>query len=121
MNSVQPFSAQAKTLPISVTSTASTSAALPGVGNVVRIVNEGPSVAFVSIGVAEQTATLPNATPTATSTPVLAGTDISLTIPNAQAASANPTGYTAPTPLNISAICRSSGTATLDVQVGDGL
>lgn len=106
MNSI-PFSAQSKTLPISVTSTASTSAALPCAGNAVRVVNEGPNIAFVSIGSGSQVATLPNATPTATSTPVLAGSDIILTIPNDAT-------------YNISAICRAAGTAALSVQVGEG-
>jgi hypothetical protein len=102
-----PFSAQSKTLPVSVTATASTSAALPGSGNSVRIVNEGPNIAFVSIGAGTQTATLPNATPTATSTPVLASSSVVLTIPNDAV-------------YNISAICRAAGTATLSVQVGEG-
>ena len=101
-----PFSAQALTLPISVTSSASTSAALPALGDQIRIVNEGPNVAFVSIGAGTQTATLPNATVTATSTPVAVG-DCVLTIPSDQV-------------YNISAICRASQTATLSVQVGSG-
>jgi len=117
MSAPIPFSAQAKTLPISVTASASTSTALPAIGNTVRIVNEGPNHAFVSIGTGAQTATLPNATPTATSTPVLAGSDVSFTIPNPQADS----NVGAATPLNISAICRASGTATLDVSVGEGV
>ena len=104
---LMPFSAQCYTLPISVTATASRSAALPSLGSSVRIVNEGPNVAFISIGTGTQTATLPNATVTVTSTPVLAGTDITLSIPDNAV-------------LNISAICRASGTATLDVQVGWG-
>lgn len=103
-----PFSATSKTLPISVTSTASTSTALPGQGNSVRCVNEGPSPCFISIGAGTQTATLPNATPTGTSTPVLAGEDCVFTIPNDAI-------------YNISAICRAAGTATLDVQVGEGV
>jgi len=102
-----PFSAQAKTLPITVTASASVSAALPGQGNSLRVVNEGPNVAFFSVGAGAQTATLPNATPTATSTPILPGEDASFTIPNDAV-------------YNISAICRASGTATLDVQVGEG-
>lgn len=103
-----PFNAQAKTLDISVTSTASTSTALPGAGSTVRIVNEGPNYCWVSIGSGTQTATLPDgSTPTATSTPVPIG-DISLSIPD---------GST----LNISAICRASQTARLSVQVGEGL
>ena len=105
---ILPFSATSLTLPISVTSTASTSTALPGQGNTVRIINEGPNVAFISIGAGSQVATLPNATSTATSTPVLGGSDISLTIPNTAV-------------FNISAICRAAGTATLDVQVGEGV
>ena len=104
---VLPFTATSKTLPISVTATASSSTALPGQGNTVRVVNEGPNVAFLSIGSGTQTAVLPNSTPTATSTPVLAGTDVSFTIPNDQV-------------YNISAICRANGTATLDLQVGEG-
>ncbi len=101
------FTATSKTLPISVTATASTSVALPGQGGSVRIVNEGPSIAFVSIGTGTQTATLPNSTPTGTSTPVLAGSDICLSIPNDAV-------------LKISAICRAGGTALLCVQVGEG-
>lgn len=105
---ILPFSATSLTKPISVTATASTSTVLPGQGNSVRIVNEGPNIAFVSIGSGSQTATLPNATPTATSTPILAGEDAVFSIPNDAI-------------YNISAICRASGTATLDVQVGEGI
>lgn len=101
------FTAQSKTLPISVTATASASTALPAAGNSVRVVNEGPNIAFVSIGSGAQTATLPNATPTATSTPVLASSSVVLSIPNDAV-------------YNISAICRAAGTATLSVQVGEG-
>lgn len=101
------FTATSKTLPISVTATASASVALPGQGGTIRVVNEGPSHAFISVGSGSQTATLPNATPTATSTPVMAGEDVTFSIPNTAV-------------LNISAICRASGTATLDVQVGEG-
>ena len=71
-----------------------------GPGNSVRCVNEGPSPCFISIGAGTQTATLPNATPTGTSTPVLAGEDCVFTIPNDAI-------------YNISAICRAAGTATL--------
>lgn len=105
---VLPFSATSKTLPITVTSTASSSVALPGQGNSVRIVNEGPNTVFISIGSGAQTAVLPNSTPTATSTPVLASTDVTFTIPNDAI-------------YNISAICRAAGTATIDVQVGEGI
>lgn len=102
-----PFSATSKTLPVSVTATASASTALPGQGNSIRIVNEGPNIVFVSIGAGAQTATLPNATPTGTSTPVLNGSDVVFSIPSDAV-------------YNISAICRAAGTATIDVQVGEG-
>lgn len=102
-----PFSAQAKTKPITVTSSASTSTTLPSLGNTLRVVNEGPNDAFISVGAGAQTATLPNATPVATSTPVLAGSDVSFTIPGDAV-------------LNISAITR-TGTATLSVSVGEGV
>lgn len=100
------FAAPAKTLPISVTETASASTALPSKGNTLRVVNEGPNVAFISIGSSAQTATLPNATPTFTSIPVIVGEttfsiDSSIT-------------------LNVSAICRASQTAQLGFQVGEG-
>lgn len=100
------FTCQSKSLPITVTSTASTSAALPAAGKSIRIVNEGPNIAFISVGSGTQTATLPNATPTATSTPVMPG-DTSLSIPGDAI-------------YNISAVCRASQTATLTVQVGEG-
>lgn len=104
-----PFSAQSATKPIAVTSTASSSTSLPGQGNSVRIVNEGPNIAYVSIGSGTQVATLPNSgTPNRNSVPVIAGTDVIFTIPNDQV-------------YNISAICPASGTATLDVSVGEGI
>lgn len=105
---LRPISAQCLTLPISVTATASTSAALPAKGNTLRVVNEGPNIAFISVGSGSQTATLPNATATVTSTPVLPLSDVSFTIP-------------ADAIYNISAICRAAGTATLSVEVGEGL
>lgn len=107
MSNVNLFNANAKALPISVTTSASASVALPAQGNTVRIVSEsGSGDAFISIGTGAQVATLPNSTPTGTSTPVLGGSDVSFTIPSDQV-------------YNISAICR-TGTATLDVQVGEG-
>lgn len=102
----EPFTAQAKTLPISATSTASSSTALPAKGASLRVVNEGPNIAFISVGSGAQTAALPNSTPTATSTPCPVG-DVTLTIPSNAV-------------LNISAICRANQTAALSVQVGEG-
>jgi hypothetical protein len=107
MINVQPFSFTSKTLDISVTSSASASGALPGQGNSLRIVNEGPNICFVSVGSGAQTATLPSSvTPTATSTPVPPG-DYVFTIPNDAV-------------YNVSAICRASQTARLSIQVGEG-
>lgn len=103
---VQPFSCRCLTLPISVTTSASTSTALPAQGAVLRLVNEGANMAFVSVGSGTQTATLPNATTTYTSTPVLPGSDIVLSI--------DPTAIQ-----NISSITR-SGATTLHAVVGEG-
>ena len=107
---VTEFNATSPTLAIAVTAAASTSIGLPAVGDAVRIINEGPNIAFVSIGVGSQTATLPGTTLPAsmTSTPILNGTERVFSINN----------YL--TTLQISAICRAAGTATLDVQVGFG-
>lgn len=110
MNVTLPFSAMAKTLDVSVTSTASSSIQLPGTGNSVRIVNEGPNVCFVSIGEGAQTATLPVATyaaATFTSTPVAVG-DCVLGVPNSGS-------------IQISAITRATQTARLSVQVSEGV
>lgn len=101
------FSAQAKTASISVTTAASGSAALPALGSSVRLVNEGPNNCYVSIGSGAQTATVPTGTGVATATPVLAGTDVTLSIPSDSVQ-------------NISAIT-STGTATLRVAVNEGL
>src|SRR4051812_183080 len=101
------FTAQAKTLDLSVTSTASASGALPGQGKTLRIVNEGPNVCFVSIGSGAQVATLPaTSSPVATCTPIMPG-DVSLSI--------DPSAV-----LNFSAITRASQTARLSIQVGEG-
>lgn len=105
---VIPFSAQAATLDISVTSSASTSTALPNKGNTIRVVNEGPNVCWMSIGSGTQTATLPaTSSPVSTCTPIPVG-DITLGIPNDAV-------------YNISTICRASQTARLSVQVGEGV
>lgn len=109
MSAPIPFSAQCKTLAINVTASASASVSLPSSGNSIRLVNEGPNNCYVSIGSGSQTATVPpTSSPVATSTPILAGTDITLSMPSDQI-------------YNISAICRTAQTATLLVQVGEGL
>lgn len=106
-----PFSADATCYSISVTNAASTSQALPGTGNTVRLVNEGPNHCYVHIATGSATATVPGTgvgSKTNTSTPVLAGSDITLTVAGVG-------------PFNISAICAGTGTATLRVQSGEGI
>lgn len=101
------FTAQSNTIRVSAATSASASVAMPGRGESVRIVNEGPNTAYISIGVGAQTATVPSATPLPTATPVLAGSDTSFSVPDVAG-------------LQISAIC-GTGTAVLEVQVGMGV
>lgn len=103
-----PISGQCKVKPLSATdsSGSSSSMTLPATGNQMVVVNEGPSIAFFSVGAGAQTATLPNSTPTATSTPILPGYERTFTIPTEAT--------------HIAAVCRSGGTATLSVYVGEG-
>ena len=103
---LRPISAQANQMLISVTSTASTSTALPNKGNTLRVVNTGSSTAYISVGSSDQTAAVPTSTAAATGCPVLAGVDVSFSIPDDSVQ-------------NISAIT-GSGTTSLIVQVGDG-
>lgn len=111
----QIFQTASPGITIAVTSVASTAALLPVTdvldsidqGMVqIRVVNEGPNIAFLSIGKTGATATLPAAGATKTCDAVLAGADIILTL--------------SPSHRYISAICRASGTATLSVYVGRG-
>ena len=104
-----PFTATANTKTVAATASALTAVALPtGAGNQVRIVNEGPNICFVALGAAGVLATLPTTGGGVTTcTPVLAGEDVILT--------RSPT-----VDINISTICRASGTATLTVSVGEG-
>jgi hypothetical protein len=103
------FSADAACISVSVTNAASASTALPGTGSVLRMVNEGPNHCYIHVTSGTAAATVPTGAAARTATPVLAGSDVSLTIPA--------TG----TALNISAICAGVGTATLRVQVGEGM
>ncbi len=119
MNSI-PFSAQAKTLKISVTGTASVSGALPAIGNSLRVVNDGTATAFIDVGTGSRTATVPaTSSPVATCTPILAGEDTVFTVPNPQATPDGAGSFTAPTALNISAIT-AGGSTTIYVSVGEG-
>lgn len=106
MSTLRPFPADCTTIAISVTSaSADTTFAIPG--NSARFVNEGPNNCYVSVGTVAQTATVPGATGVRTSTPLLAGSDVILTIPYSTA-------------LHIASICRNNSTATLIVSTGEG-
>ena len=115
MATTQPFSATALGITVAATSSALTAVALPvgadttNSGNSIRIVNEGPNICFIALGATNVAATLPTTgTGVTTCTPVLSGSDIILTR----------------SPLvdrYISTICRAGGTATLTVQVGEGM
>jgi len=74
----------------------------------IRIVNESADIAFIAVGDANVTATLPTSTFAKTCTAVLGGSDVIFSLP----ASGNPQSF--------AAICRSTKTATLTVQVGYG-
>jgi len=119
------FSAQNKTIAITVTASSSAAVDLPGVGNTIRVVNPSTAVAFFCISVAGTAATVPTSTPLATATPIGPGVDATFSIPN----TAN-TGMTAATPPAIGAVYPAAtplkittiGTVgtTLYVQVGEG-
>lgn len=108
---VAPFTATVNGITVAVTSTASAGVALPtGTGSVVRIVNEGPNIAFVDFAstAAGAVATLPTTGTGASSClAVLAGEDVLFTRSTSD-------------DLFISAICRAGASATLSVYVGEG-
>lgn len=104
-----PFQTKAPCITISASATATAAVELPlgASGQNVRIVNEGPNVAFLAFSPSGgQLATLPVAGTTSTCDAVLSGEDLTLTL--------------SPTDKFISAICRSAGTAVLTVYVGTG-
>ncbi len=109
MANMLPFPCTANTKTVAATAVTLTAVALPtGAGNQIRLVNEGPNIAFVALGASTVTATLPTTgAGVTTCTPVLAGEDVVLT--------RSPLVDTF-----ISTICRASGTATLTVSIGDG-
>lgn len=103
-----PFLSQSDCFKIEVTSTASTSKSLGDVDfSSIRVVNDSLSTVFISIGVGSQTATLPTTTGVGTCTPILGGSDVTLTIPR-------------DLDLEISAISKADETATIYIQVGEG-
>lgn len=103
-----PFQTKAPGITISASSSVTAAVPLPlgASGQQVRIVNEGPNVAFLAFGRGNVVATLPVAGTTTTCDAVLSGEDLILTL--------------APDDKYVSAICRAAGTAVLTVYVGNG-
>ncbi len=103
-----PFQTKAPGISVSASSTATTGALLPvgSAGVQVRIVNEGPNIAFLCFSKNGTLATLPTASTAKTCDAVLSGEDVILTL-------GVDDNY-------ISAICRATATATLNVYVGYG-
>lgn len=106
------YPAAASTYSISVTATASTGTAFDttpsdAADNTIRLINEGPNNCYIAVGGAAVAATVPTGTAAVTSTPVLAGSEIVL--------------YIAKSQTHISAICRTSETATLLVSNASGV
>jgi hypothetical protein len=101
------FSVGAPSMLVSASTTASASVPLPAIGNSLRIVNEGPNNAYISVGAGSQTAQVPSGTPSPSAVPVLAGTDITLSIPQ-------------PLQLNQISAITLIGTASLQVSVAPG-
>lgn len=103
---LRPFSGQTKWISVDVTTSSSTAVDLPAAGDVVNVINEGPSNVYFCVSDAGDAATVPTGTAAATCTPVLANTDKCHSIASSGVK-------------KITAIC-ASGTATLRVAVGDG-
>ncbi len=103
------FSAQAQTTRVSLTTVSSAAVLLPFKGNSIRIVNEGPNTCYVALATtaALAVAVTPTSTPSANATAVLSGTDVTMSIDASQQLYF--AGITA------------TGTAVLDIQVGEGM
>ena len=99
------FSASALGIGLLATATVSAATALPGVGPIVRIVNEGPNVVFVGMGNNTIVAAIPTTTPASNCIPIAPGFDRTFTID----------GQT-----YFSAICRAGGSAQIDISQGYG-
>lgn len=102
-----PFQTKAYCITISASATATAAVQLPQGGQQLRIINEGPNVAFLAFGKSGNVlATLPVAGQTNTCDAVLSGEDELLTRDMDDNF--------------ISAVCRASGTAVLTIYVGVG-
>lgn len=103
------FAASSPCKTVAATDAALTAVALPASdGNSIRVVNESTDIAFFAVGASTVLATLPTTgAGTRTCTPVLPGQEVIMR--------RNPISE-----IFISTICRSTKTATLTVQVGEG-
>lgn len=107
MNQQLLFGAQAPGFRLTISTTATPSAALPSAGDTIRIVSHGPDASHYAIGPASQTASLPTSSATTiASLCILAGEDATFAIPRGSI-------------LQISAI--SSGSAVADIYTGVGM
>ena len=107
MDELKLFNVAAKGISLAATATAGSGVEIPGSGTTLRVVNEGPSIAFIAVGGPGVSAVLPTTgVGSPACTPVPAGADITFSREAGQA--------------YISAICRAGGTATLIVQSGTG-
>lgn len=110
--SLPPLTTNAFCIAISATSTATTAVPVPKAPggrpgpSLVRVVNEGPSIAFLAFGNRGVTATLPTAAETNTCDAIGPGEDLIFSL--------------APGNMQVSAICRAGGTATLTLYRVDG-
>lgn len=104
---IELFPANAKTLRVAASTSASASVALPNVGGSIRVFNNGSVTAFIHISTGTAAATVPTSTAAATCTPIAAGQDTAFSIPSNEV-------------YNISAITESSST-NLEVAVGGGI
>lgn len=116
------IAANAPTLAVSVTATASASANLPSTGETVMVYNEGPDDAWGAIGYGTQTATLPTGTAATTCIPLPAKALVVYALQPALNTTNVATATNMPntTAAQISAISRATKTATLTVTVGSG-
>ena len=74
------INASANTILVTATSTASGAVLLPAAGLTLRVVNEGPSTAYIAIGGSTVAATVATGTKSTTATPILAGSDVCFSI-----------------------------------------
>jgi hypothetical protein len=88
------------------TTTGATPVQLAGGGNVIRIVNEGPNIAYISVGHNFQAATVPGVLATNTCCPVLPFSDVSFFAPHSGS-------------LQLAAVT-AIGSAVLNIQLGTG-